>query len=147
MALEGNALFGQIVVGATTGMVPRRRPTGVSHSVARFDCIRESVRAYISNLNSHRAYAKFRGLRARQRETGGRLDSWLLAHGLLHYSESRAAYVDTVRELLKSDTLALLPDRIEVTRPGRDSRYPGSDDASSLLLGVARRSPSGGEDV
>jgi Bax protein len=145
MTLEGNALFGQMVFGASTGIVPRERPAGANHAVARFNGLRESVRAYMANLNSHRAYGKFRGLRARQREAGSRLDSWLLAHGLLPYSAGRAAYVDTVRELLKGHTLALLPEGFELKGPSGEPGFREGEAASALVLDAAPPVPWGGE--
>lgn len=145
MALEGNALFGQLVFGAGTGMVPRARPAGARHSVARFQGIRESVRAYMANLNSHRAYAGFRRLRARQREAGRGLDPWLLAHGLLHYSEGRTAYVDTVRDLLKGESLALVPDRFGA--PSRGPERRASEETTPFFLGAAGRPRAGGADA
>lgn len=48
------------------GAVPKRRSAKVTHEVAAFDCVAESVRGYINNLNTHAQYADIRRLRDAQ---------------------------------------------------------------------------------
>ncbi|MEM7124098.1 MAG: glucosaminidase domain-containing protein [Pseudomonadota bacterium] len=102
---EGNALFGQRIWEAGAGMVPDARASGENHEVRAFDGLRESVFAYMVNLNSHDAYASFRDLRAFYRDTDRALDGYLMATGLDGYSEEGQAYVDKIRAIIRSNDL------------------------------------------
>ncbi len=102
---EGNALFGQRIWEAGAGMVPDARASGQSHEVRAFDGLRDSVFAYMVNLNSHAAYEPFRDMRAFYRETGRSLDGYLMATGLDGYSEEGQAYVNKIRAIIRSNDL------------------------------------------
>lgn len=99
---QGNALFGQ--VSWSNGMAPRNNPKGVK--TKKFPSLVESVRAYMHNLNSHRAYAKLRKLRAKQRATKGGIDGFSLAGTLIKYSEKRSRYIRNLRKIIRKNRLA-----------------------------------------
>lgn len=92
-AREDNALFGQMVFNAG-GMRLRE-----------FENLRETVEAYIRNLNTHRAYADFRQKRAQLRRASRPLDSHMLVGHIERYSERGMDYVATIRGLMTTNGL------------------------------------------
>jgi len=108
-ARQGNGLFGQWSFNPGTGMVPKGRPEGSRYEVARFETVNGSVRSYLHNLNTHRAYTDFRKMRMRMREAGEGLNAHALASGLLRYSERRESYVEDLRAMLRANRRLLGP--------------------------------------
>lgn len=104
-ALEGNALFGQYTYESVQGMVPARRDEDRRHRVRRHDTLLDAARSYAHNLNSGWAYEEFRHRRASLREAGNQLDGYDLAGELRHYSERGAAYVQTIRKIMRQNRL------------------------------------------
>ncbi len=92
-ARDDNALFGQMVFNSG-GMRLRE-----------FENLRDTVEAYIRNLNTHRAYADFRQKRAQLRRAGRPLDSNILAGHIERYSERGVDYIATIRGLIASNSL------------------------------------------
>jgi Bax protein len=88
-ARTGNALFGQIRAG----------------SPQPFTNVGEATDAYITNLNTHPAYAGFRAARAALRERGENLDGYNLIGSLLRYSELGQGYVRFVRQIMRENEL------------------------------------------
>lgn len=107
-ALEGNNLFGLWTYASGTGMVPLDRSAGETHEVQRFPTLYDSVRAYMKNLNSHRAYGSLRELRAMLRDKGMGLRGIDLAAGLRLYSTRRDDYVREIRSMIRGNDLARL---------------------------------------
>lgn len=70
-----------------------------------FATLYEAVRAYVHNLNTHRAYDGLRRARAHARSEGARPDGYVLAAALATYSERGDAYVQTIRGLIRSNDL------------------------------------------
>jgi Bax protein len=107
-ALEGNNFFGQWCHVKNCGMVPERRSSGKKHEVERYNSINASVRSYLKNINTTRAYYPLREIRRRLRETGQALDALALAGGLKKYSQRRGHYVNSVkRQIIKDNALML----------------------------------------
>lgn len=104
-AVEGNNIFGLWVFSATKGMIPRNREEGANYSLAKYDSITESVESYFRSLNTLYAYEDFRTIRAKLRETEGRLDAEKLAEGLTQYSVRRDEYVQDVLNLIEANRL------------------------------------------
>lgn len=98
---EANNLYGQITTSpggvAAEGDTTRR--------LANFDSLRESVRAYVHNLNTHRAYEDLRRARTTLRARKGSPDGHSLAGTLLGYSERGQDYVETIRSLIRKNSL------------------------------------------
>jgi len=66
-ALEGNSYFGQWTYGGK-GMAPKeKRASKGNYGVAAYAWPLDSVRSYMMNLNTHRAYAGLRKMRAELR--------------------------------------------------------------------------------
>jgi Bax protein len=104
-ARQGNNIFGQWCYEKGCGLVPRRRLSGATHEVKKFDSIQESVNAYINNINTHPSYGYLRELRARMRDQNRLLDSLDLAVGLGSYSQRGDSYVDEVQNLIMQNQL------------------------------------------
>ncbi len=102
-ALEGNALFGQLVWDAS-GMAPEeaREELG-SYGVRKFRTPLDSADAYAFNLNTHPAYAGFRKLRAAGRASGPEL-----AGHLESYSQRRRDYVESLLAIIRVNGLQRL---------------------------------------
>lgn len=97
----GNNLFGQWCRKAGCGIVPLRRAAGASHEVKRFESTEDSVKAYLRNLNSHRAYQPLRARRAALRKAQQPVTASALALTLDKYSERGNAYVQDMLRFIK----------------------------------------------
>jgi uncharacterized FlgJ-related protein len=104
-ANEGNALFGQWTFDGT-GIKPEQQRAGMgNYGIKAFESPLESVRAYVHNLNTNRAYADLRNARAAVRAAGGELSGYELAGSLTKYSERGSAYVESLRGLMTTNRL------------------------------------------
>lgn len=101
-ALEGNSLFGQWTWEKGGGLTPEDRDHGASHQVAAFESLRASVRAYMNNLNTHRAYSELRQMREQMRAESHEPDGYTLAAGLHRYSQRGEHYVEELRAIMDS---------------------------------------------
>ena len=107
-ARDANALFGQRTWGeGQPGLAPKDADQD-NFRVRAFPDLMSGVRAYLHNLNSHRAYEDLRERRARARAVGTAASSLDLAGSLTSYSEEGAAYVAALRELITSNDLRTL---------------------------------------
>jgi Bax protein len=104
-ALEGNALFGQRTFDKGAGLVPRRRDPDKFHEVRAFNGLKHSVDGYMRNLNTHWGYKAFRAERAALRAAGGQLDGLVLSRTLGTYSERGPAYLETIRLIIRANSL------------------------------------------
>lgn len=106
---EGNALFGEWTFSKNAaGIVPLGRDEGKAHKIRAFSSLLDSVRAYVGNLNTHRAYRSFRAVRAKLRRSGAPLDGTLIAGTLTKYSERGEAYVAELRTIINGNGLNAL---------------------------------------
>lgn len=103
-AIKGNAMFGQLSFSREDlGMTPHQRDSGKIHTVSAYPSVRDSVRSYMNNLNTHLAYLEFRIMRAKARKTGRKPDGKTLAAGLMNYSERREAYIQEIRAMIETN--------------------------------------------
>jgi len=102
---EGNNLFGQWVTGDTPGLAPRDAAPTADYRLAAYDSAANSVRSYLRNINTHRAYRSLRRLRARLRAEGRPVDGTTLAAGLRAYSQRGEAYVTEIRRIIRHNRL------------------------------------------
>lgn len=109
-AREGNALFGQRTWDpAEEGIVPDLRGAGESYRVKSFPDLMAAVRAYLLNLNTHKAYGELRSLRAKLRRTKAAGDpGGALAASLIRYSEESGGYVKALKALIRDNDLTSL---------------------------------------
>lgn len=103
-AQEGNALFGQWVAHGQ-GMDPKHRDHGKSHQIGTFNSPKDSIKAYMKNLNTHRAYHDFRHQRANMRKQKILPNGYQLANTLLYYSERKELYVNLIKDIIKTNHL------------------------------------------
>lgn len=107
-AHSANALFGQWDWSANAVKPQQQRKGMGNYGIKSFDQPVDSVRAYIWNLNTHRAYAGFRKERARQR--GDELglivfDGHKLAGTLTSYSERGEEYTKELQGTISYNRL------------------------------------------
>ena len=103
-AQEGNSLFGQWTYRRSGGLVPAERSSGASHQVLAFPNLRDSVRAYMRNLNMGHAYDEFRRLRAEMRAVED-IDVLELTAALHRYSQRGVEYVAEIRAVIIDNSL------------------------------------------
>lgn len=104
-ATQGNNFFGQWCFSAGCGLVPTQRSHGEHHEVRRFQSPADSIASYMKNLNSHPAYASLRDNRMAQHKKGEPLNGCFLAEGLIEYSERKGAYVESLKQLIRTNKL------------------------------------------
>lgn len=99
----GNNLFGHWCYERGCGIVPAQRGEDAAHEVAAFDSVRQSVRRYINNLNTHPSYRPMRRIRSAEREAGAEPRALSLADGLIRYSQRREAYVEEIKQMIRAN--------------------------------------------
>lgn len=105
-AQDGNNFFGQWCFKVGCGIEPKNRDAGKKHyEVQKFNHAGLSVRSYIKNLNTHRAYKKLRELRAKVRLQRGHVTGMSLVSGLRHYSAMGDAYAVSLRNIISHNKL------------------------------------------
>lgn len=102
-AEDANNLFGQWCFSKGCGIVPKQRPEGATHEVQSFNSVNHAVRAYLMNINTHRAYRALRRVRAKARAAGKAPSALDLARTLTSYSERGEAYVQEVMKLIRAN--------------------------------------------
>lgn len=114
-AHEGNALFGQWTFKKAGGLVPRQREEGKTHRVRAFSHLIDGVKAYVANLNRHRAYVRMREMRAEMRANDEPFDGLALAATLDRYSERGQKYIQSIQTIIRANGLDGL-DRARLSR-------------------------------
>ncbi len=104
-AMKGNALFGQRIWRVDAGMTPLDVDADTAFRVRSFPSLAASVAAYVHNLNTHRAYGEFRGLRATAGKDAQVPGGNVLATTLTKYSERGADYVADLLRIIRSNRL------------------------------------------
>lgn len=118
---EGNALFGQWTHNPEDkGIVPLNREDGKTHRIKAFDSLSESLKAYVLNLNTHKAYRSFRALRKSAREKGDVLSGYELIATLDQYSERGEEYVTSLQTIMNKNDLMRFDN---VTLDGDDVKH------------------------
>ena len=103
-ARHGNNLFGLRTYDGD-GLVPKARATGKKFQVAMYDSVRESISAYVDNLNTHQRYRRLRTIRANLRLKGNTNTGYALANGLTSYSERGTEYIADLQSMISSNNL------------------------------------------
>jgi len=104
-AVKGNNYFGQWCFRKGCGLVPEFREDEAAHEVRRFKDARESVFAYIDNLNSNRAYRSLRNTRAELRKKKEDITGLKLVGGVSSYSQRGKEYVKEIATLIRYNKL------------------------------------------
>lgn len=107
-ATEASNYFGQWCYSEGCGLVPNKRPPGMTHEVAKFSDASESTHRYFMNVNRNPAYVELRRLRTELRAQGDDIFSpesaIELAGGLIRYSERGQYYVDDIRAMIRHNS-------------------------------------------
>ena len=104
-AQEGNAYFGQKVIGTKVNGIRPSDSENPLVKVRSFKNLNDSVKAYLNNLNTHFAYKNFRKSRNELRSFGETLEGKVLANQLKKYSELGNEYINNVQEIIKKNNL------------------------------------------
>lgn len=104
-AVEGSNYFGQWCFRKGCGLVPEKRDDEADHEVRRFKNAKQSVFAYIDNLNINAAYADLRERRAELRNNNVEITGLSLASGLHSYSQRGQDYIDEIESLINYNEL------------------------------------------
>jgi len=104
-ARRANNIFGEWTFTPGKGIVPEDRPEGETYEVRRFSSLYQSVRSYMRNINTHRAYIKLRQMREKLRKDNRESSGLKLAQGLDNYSTRRKAYSEEIQALIESNRL------------------------------------------
>ncbi|MDR8523875.1 glucosaminidase domain-containing protein [Shewanella fidelis] len=114
-AREGLNFFGQWCFRKGCGLVPQSRTEGLSHEVALFKTVEDSVASYMRNLNSNAAYSLLRSIRADLRAQNKTPRAQDLVYGLINYSERQEAYIDELLEMLRHNQRFLVDNNEKTT--------------------------------
>ncbi len=97
--------FGQWCYSKGCGVVPLQRSEGMTHEVAKFSSVQESIHRYFMNVNRNNAYFDLRQIRFELREDGADLLSMSsameMSNGLLKYSERGEDYVQDLQAMMR----------------------------------------------
>lgn len=104
-ARKGLNFFGQWCFSKGCGLVPLQRTQGMTHEVRKFNSAYESVKSYMHNLNTHRAFSAVREARYLARQKADKITGLSLVHGLERYSERRQEYVKEIRSMIRYNKL------------------------------------------
>jgi Bax protein len=104
-AQHGNNYFGQWCYSDGCGLVPNRRREGATHEVRSFDSVKDSVQAYIHNLNTFPSYQMLRRIRQQLRFQNKPVDGASLTDGLESYSSRGHDYIDELQNMIYSNNL------------------------------------------
>ena len=103
-ALEGNAIYGQWTWNGD-GIEPLEKTKDQNHKILKFPLLRASVKAYITNLNTHRGYKGFRVKRSKLREQNKKLAGLELIHELENYAQTGKEYTKILAQIIKQNDL------------------------------------------
>jgi Bax protein len=104
-ARQANNMFGVWCFTKGCGLTPLARAEGLTHEVARYDSVQDSIDAYIRTLNTNSAYVELRDIRANSREMAEHFTGHELAEGLLRYSERGKDYVEEIKMMIRVNDL------------------------------------------
>ena len=114
-ALEGNAMFGQWTWGKD-GIEPKDKKGNQDHKILKFPMLRSSVKAYMTNLNTHRGYKEFREVRAELRRKNKKMSGLELVNYLYNYAQTGLEYVKVLKKIIKQNELTDFDNAILMNR-------------------------------
>jgi Bax protein len=103
-ALEGNAIFGQWTWKGD-GIEPLEKASDQNHKILKFPLLRASVKAYITNLNTHNGYKDFRKKRFELRKQNKTLKGKELIDELDNYAQTGKEYTKVLRQIIEQNDL------------------------------------------
>ena len=109
---EGNALFGQWSWFKGSGIIPKKRDADETYEIKSFENLRQSVAAYMKNLNSHNNYSEFRAVRNNYIINNSKINSIKLIKYLSNYAEN-SEYSKILEKIIKKNDLQEF-DQVEI---------------------------------
>jgi Bax protein len=103
-ALEGNAIFGQWTFNGV-GIEPLEKDDDKTHKILKFPILRASVKAYITNLNTHPSYKGFREKRQEARDRNKKPSGIDLIDELESYAETGKEYTKILKQIIEQNNL------------------------------------------
>jgi len=104
-ATQANNYFGQWCYSQGCGLVPLQRGDGMTHEVAKFSSVQQSIHGYFMNVNRNNAYKELREIRYQRHLNAQSLTdtdaAMALTQGLLRYSERGEAYVNDLQAMIR----------------------------------------------
>ena len=104
-ATQANNYFGQWCYSNGCGVIPLQRGEGMTHEVAKFSSVQQSIEGYFMNVNRNKAYEELREIRYQRHLRGESLTDTTaaiaLTQGLLKYSERGEAYVKDLQTMIR----------------------------------------------
>ena len=104
-ALQGNAFFGQKIIGSNVNGIKPIKNENPYIKVRTFNTLKDSVNAYAKNLNTHKAYQTFRQARKEKRSLSQALEGSNLVKTLRKYSELGEEYTEQVQSIIEKNNL------------------------------------------
>jgi len=101
-ATKHNNLFGTRTTSKENGVVPKKRGNYETFRVASYRTVNQSIRSYLRNLNTHKAYQDLRDTRAEMRIGNYPLESNILADNLTAYSTLGFEYVQLIKRTMRN---------------------------------------------
>ena len=104
-ARKANNMFGVWCFKPGCGLEPLSRDEGLSHEVARYNSVQDSVNAYIHTINTNPAYVMLRRIRADHRADELYPSGLAMAEGLEKYSARGLDYVREIQAMIRVNNL------------------------------------------
>jgi len=117
-ARQGRNFFGEWCFTKGCGIVPSRRSPGMTHEVAVFASVNDSVASYLYHLNRVDIYMPLRVARHKLHKWGRKASAEALTSGLTGYSSRGNDYVDDIRKMIRINYDLMTGDQTGKTSPG-----------------------------
>jgi len=102
---EANNIFGHWTYGEK-GLIPQNRNENATHKIRIFSSLQNSIRAYMLNLNSNRAYHSFRNKRLQLRQTHLLPSGDKLSSTMKNYSGIGKKYLKILNSIINKQKLS-----------------------------------------
>ena len=87
------------------GIEPLEKDKDQTHKILKFPILRASVKAYITNLNTHPSYKSFRTKRAEARDRNKKPSGIDLIDELESYAETGKEYTKILKQIIEQNNL------------------------------------------
>jgi Bax protein len=102
---EANNIFGHWTYDRNSGLIPKNRDLGKKHLIKIFPSLRESVQAYMLNLNRNKAYKEFQEQRYIANLNSLKIDGLELSKTMNNYSGIAQKYLNILESVILSNSL------------------------------------------
>ncbi len=102
---EANNIFGHWTYDEKIGLLPENRDEDATHFIRIFRDLSHSIKKYMLNLNSNRAYRSFQEERFAQRKADENLDGIRLSQTLVNYSGIGEEYLKILKKVIEENKL------------------------------------------